>query len=181
MRITAAEVMRRTALQPGGTRPGGGAAPGRRSAPVKAPSSATPMSPPSPDPAQGAAPGGAPGGAEDPTQQGQPGQPQGNEDLQAVTQSLLNDYFDDQKIADVSERVKQLIPLVGPEHAEKFVKVFSDWIKSAQVLKANLMAMVVMATPAKMMENQMSTMMNQLMQQTNQQQQGPQPLKVPVT
>ena len=117
MRITAAEVMRKTALQPGG------AAPGRRSAPVKAPSSATPMSPPSPDPAQGAAPGGAPGGAEDPTQQGQPGQPQGNEDLQAVTQSLLNDYFDDQKIADVSERVQQLIPLVGPEHAEKFVKV----------------------------------------------------------
>ena len=141
------------------------------------------MSPPSPDPAQGAAPGGAPGGGAENAAQpgGQPGQPQGNEDLQAVTQSLLNDYFDDQKIADVSERVQQLIPLVGPEHAEKFVKVFSDWIKSAQVLKANLMAMVVMATPAKMMENQMSTMMNQLMTQTNKQNAGPQPLKVPVT
>src|SRR5437667_8399605 len=103
MRITAAEVMRKTALQPGG------AAPGRRSAPVKAPSSATPMSPPSPDPAQGAAPGGAVGGgAEDPTQ-GQPGAgagaPGGNEDLQVITQSLLNDYFDDAKIADVSEKI----------------------------------------------------------------------------
>src|SRR6266478_7424799 len=113
MRITAAEVMRRTALQPGG------AAPGRRSAPVKAPSSATPMSPPSPDPAQGVAPGGAAvgGGAEDPTQ-GQPGAgagaPGGNEDLQVITQSLLNDYFDDAKIADVSEKIQQLIPLLGP-------------------------------------------------------------------
>jgi hypothetical protein len=169
MRITAAEVIEKKALMPGA----GGQ-------PAQRPKPAGPMAPQAPEPQQGAPAGGAPQG--DPAAQGgQPQDPsQGNQDLQAITQNLLNDYFDDRRIAEVSEQVQQLIPLVGPEHAEKFVKVFSDWIKAAQVLKANLMAMVVMATPAKMMENQMSTMMNQLMNQS-QQQQGPQPMKVPLT
>jgi hypothetical protein len=164
MRITAQEVMEKRALMPGA---------GQQSRPL-GPAQAPQALEPQPGAGDPAAAGGQP--AADPAQKAQGG----NQDLQGITQKLLNDYFDDQKIADVSHQVQQLIPLVGPEHAEKFVKVFSDWIKAAQVLKANLMAMVVMATPAKMMENQMSQMMNQLMK-GQPGQQGPQPLTAPIT
>lgn len=168
MRVTAAEVMRKDALQPG-------AAPAARPRPTN-----TPMSPAgAPEDPMGGMPG------EDPNAAGLTPGPEdaagaaSSNDMQQLTQSLLTDYFDDQKIADVSERIQKLIPLVGPEHAEKFTKVFSDWVKGAYVLKANLMSLAVMATPQEVMQNQVNQMMKQLTQQAGGQQ-GAQPLKVPV-
>lgn len=169
MRITAAEVMQKQAAPP--MAPGAGA-PRPRPRP-----SATPMAPsaePQADPAAAAPGAEAVPGAEDAA-----GASQSNE-LQSITQSLLNDYFDDQKINDASTKIQQLIPIVGPEHAEKFVKVYSDWVKAAMTMKANLLAMVVMATPQQMMQNQVQQMMKQL-QQGAQGAPGQQPLKVPVT
>ena len=166
MRITATEVLRKNALQPG--------------APAARPRSTnTPMSPAGPEDPMGGMPG------EDPNAAGMAPGPEdaagasSSNNMQQLTQSLLTDYFDDQKIADVSERIQKLIPLVGPEHAEKFTKVFSDWVKGAYVLKANLMSLAVMATPQEVMQNQVTQMMKQLTQQAGGQQ-GAQPMKVPV-
>lgn len=148
--------------------------------------------PPMPGAPQGHAPAPAPAGPGDPMQDptggapgtdpmgGQPGQEQqgqGQQQLSQITQALLRDYFDDAKINDASSKIQQLIPLVGPEHAEKFVKVYTDWVKSAMTMKANLMAMVVMATPQQMMQNQVQTLVNQLMQQGGGTPGGPQPIK----
>jgi hypothetical protein len=166
MRVTAAEVMRREAL------------PGQPPAGARPRPTNTPMAPAAPaeDPMMGGEDPNAAGMAPGPEDAA--GAAQSN-DMQQLTQSLLTDYFDDQKIADVSERIQKLIPLVGPEHAEKFTKVFSDWVKGAYVLKANLMSLAVMATPQEVMQNQVTQMMKQLTQQAGGQQ-GQQPLKVPV-
>jgi len=83
-------------------------------------------------------------------------------DLSQITQVLLREHFDDEKINDASTKIQKLIPLVGPEHAEKFVKVYSDWVKAALSLKANLMALAVLATPQMMMQDRVKQMMEQL-------------------
>jgi hypothetical protein len=168
MRITAAEVMEKRAYpgQPGAGQPA-----------QPRPRPAGPMAPQAPE--QEAQPGADPNAQvspEDPTQQQQGA---GGQELQAITQELLNDYFDDEKIAHASDLIQRAIPIVGPEHAEKFVKVYSDWIKAAMTMKANLLAMVVMATPQQVMQNQVQQMMQQLQQGA--QPQGAQPLKVPIT
>jgi hypothetical protein len=168
MRITAAEILEKRALQPG-------AAPSGQPRPRPA----GPMAPQAPEPnAQPGAPdpNAQPPGGEDPTQ---PPPGQNGQELQQITQTLLGDMFNDEKIAQASELIQKAIPIMGPEHAEKFVKVYSEWVKSHMVMKANLLAMVVMATPQQMMQNQVQEMMKQLQQ--GGQPQGPQPLKVPLT
>ena len=170
MRVTAAEVMQKKAAPPvPGANP--------RPAPTGRPRPAGPMAPPAPEDPQAGAPTDPAAAAAVPGAEDAAGASQSN-DLQRLTQSLLNDYFDDQKINDASTKIQQLIPIVGPEHAEKFVKVYSDWVKAAMTMKANLLAMVVMATPQQMMQNQVQQMMKQL--QMGAQPGGQQPLKVPV-
>ena len=170
MRITAREVLEKQAApMPGGGRPMGGQ-PGR-----PAPMGMEPAAPEDPAGTPGADPNAPP----DPNGAAQADG--GSEDLQQLTQSLLNDYFDDQKINDASTRIQKLIPIIGPEHAEKYVKVYSDWIKASMTMKANLLAMVVMATPQQMMQNQMNQMMKQLQMGGQGGAPGQQPLKVPVT
>lgn len=165
MKITAKDVLRKQAAPPMG------------GVPTQRPTGRPELSSPAPggptDPSQM---GEAPGAGGDPSQMGaQPEQqnPQQGE-LAQITQSLLRDYFDDAKISDASDKIQKMIPLVGPEHAEKFVKVYTDWVKAAMTMKANLMAMVVMATPQQLMQNQVQTLMQQLQ---SGQQQGPQALK----
>jgi hypothetical protein len=170
MRITAAEVMEKRAYpgQPGGGQPA-----------QPRPRPAGPMAPqaPEPDPQSGAGDPAVQAAPEDPTQQSAMGE--GGAELQKITQALLGDMFNDDKIAQASDLIQKAIPIVGPEHAEKFVKVYSDWVKAHMVMKANLLAMVVMATPQQMMQNQVQQMMQQLQQGAAPQ--GPQPLKVPIT
>lgn len=160
MKITARDMMRKHAAPPMGGPPAGpemGGQPMQHSAPVG-------------DPA-GSPPGGEPGmGMEEEQQPGQ-----GGGELMQITQSLLRDYFDDGKISDASNKIQQMIPLIGPEHAEKFVKVYSDWVKSMMVLKANLMSIAVMTTPQDVMQSQVNNLMKQL--QEGQGNGGPQPLK----
>lgn len=180
MRVTAAELLQKKAAPP--THPAAGRPQPR---PQAKPQGQPPMAPPTGDPAQPgadpAAAGGAPGAGmpgEDATQS-----PMGDNgaELQQITQALLGDMFNDEKIAHASDLIQKAIPIVGPQHAEKFVKVYSDWVKAHMVMKANLLAMVVMATPQQMMQSQVQQMMQQLQQGMGQQGQGPQPLKVPLT
>lgn len=170
MKITAREIMERSAAPMPGQRP---AQPQGRPAPMG-------MEPAAPE--EPGMPGEDPtGGATDPNAAAQADAGAG--DLQALSQQLLNEYFDDRKINEVSDQLQKLIPLIGPEHAEKFVKVQTDWIKSTMILKANIISLVVLATPQKMMQNQMDQMMKNLQQQAGGMGggMGQQPLKVPVT
>lgn len=67
-------------------------------------------------------------------------------DLQETTR-VLQRYFSDRKITDISNRLQALIPVVGPEHSEKIAKVYAKFMESVAVLKATLASMAVLAAP----------------------------------
>lgn len=68
------------------------------------------------------------------------------DDLQE-TVKVLQRYFSDRKISDISNRLQALIPVVGPDHSEKIAKVYAKFMESVAILKATLASMAVLAAP----------------------------------
>lgn len=82
--------------------------------------------------------------------------------VQSLTNSLLKDYFDDEKISDASEKMQKLIPLIGPDNAEKFIKIYTDWIKSTMAMKAHILSLVVLTTPQAVLQQRMQGLIESL-------------------
>lgn len=85
-----------------------------------------------------------------------------SENIQTITQSLLNNYFSDEKIGATSEDLQKLIPFIGVDNVEKFIKMYTEWIKATMALKAHVLSLSVLATPQAVLEDRMKNLLEMI-------------------
>lgn len=155
MKVHASEILNRTAAP----LPGAGAFPPRPR--VAPPTPGRPVAPPAPgapeEPNEFAAEEPAAPGAE------QPGQQEGQPNLQTIIQEVSAD-FADEKVERLSKNMLTLMKVVPPDHSEKMAKVFTKMMEAIMAMKANIAALQVMTMP----QMQQQQIMQKNLQQLNQ-------------
>jgi len=73
----------------------------------------------------------------------------GDQNVAEMVKYISHEYLGDEVLQEIQEAVMELIGRVTPEVSKDVAKDFGKFMEAAAILKANLNALLVMATPPK--------------------------------